>query len=178
RVGLLGGRRVDARADPTLLGVALERGRLLLVHHTFPALTDQLVDGRHTSPCAFGISASKKRGDPLPPPRPTRVARQTEKLKGRSRPCQGAAPAFRPAACRPGDARPAESAPRDRPPAQSAGAGFCSSATGRLAGAPGNSSASRSAASSTEGGGSSTRNSMSVYRYTPVPAGIRWPMMM
>src|SRR5690606_22447516 len=117
RVGLLGGRRVDARADPTLLGVALERGRLLLVHHTFPALTDQLVDGRHTSPCAFGISASKKRGDPLPPPRPTRVARQTEKLKGRSRPCQGAAPAFRPAACAPAPARrPGPSARRPGTP--------------------------------------------------------------
>src|SRR5690606_27012258 len=66
RVRLLRRGRVHARADSALLGAALERWSLLLLLHALPALADQLVDGRHTSPCASGISASKKRGDPGP----------------------------------------------------------------------------------------------------------------
>src|SRR5690606_23424845 len=66
RVRLLRCGRVHARADAALLGATLERGSLLHLHLALPALGDQLGDGRHTSPCAAGISASKKRGDPGP----------------------------------------------------------------------------------------------------------------
>src|SRR5690606_10671831 len=134
RVRLLRRGRVHARADPALLGVALERRCLLLLLHALPALADQLVDGRHTSPCASEISASKKRGGLRPPPRPTQMARQTEKGKGRPLFCQGAAPLFGssrwPAAAEPPADRPV-APPRGPGQAagQSAGAGFSSAAS-------------------------------------------------
>src|SRR5205085_10147987 len=46
-VGLLGRGRVDARADATALGAALERRGLGLADLVLPALADQLLDRGH-----------------------------------------------------------------------------------------------------------------------------------
>ena len=48
RVGLLGRRRLDARAHTTLERVALQRGRFRLLHHVLSGATDQLIDGWHS----------------------------------------------------------------------------------------------------------------------------------
>src|SRR3954451_25336917 len=47
RVGLLGRRRVDARADATALRAPLERRGLVLGHLVLAALADQLLDRGH-----------------------------------------------------------------------------------------------------------------------------------
>src|SRR5215475_8272100 len=47
RVGLLGRRRIDARADAALLRAGLQRGHLVARAERAAALADQLVNGRH-----------------------------------------------------------------------------------------------------------------------------------
>src|SRR5262245_8453583 len=129
RVRLLRGGRVDARADPALLGRSLQRGGLALGTLPVTALLDQLVDGGHRARSVQLPVRRKKGTDP-----------------SRCRPCS--CQPFDPLGMHPGTHQ----------------------ATASGAASPSGSPSSSSA-------GSSVTASMRLYLPTPVPAGIRRPMM-